>query len=130
MDEDLITNKNNTNYTDDVKVSYTFLQSIYGYSARITMIWEMIAKLFGIKEYQAMDYETVQNGPIMSWLVDRQIEWIRGEDVNFSEVYRALLTAGEFVSSEKRMFELGKIEEKLWAIYLLVSNPELDLKTI
>ena len=130
MDEDLITNKNNTNYTDDVKVSYTFLQSIYGYSARITMIWEMIAKLFGIKEYQAMDYETVQNGPIMSWLVDRQIEWIRGEDVNFSEVYRALLTAGEFVSSEKRMFELGKIEEKLGAIYLLVSNPELDLKTI
>ena len=31
---------------------------------------------------------------------------------------------------ESGMFELGKIEEKLWAIYLLVSNPELDLKTI
>ena len=59
--------------------------------------------------------------------MDRQIEWQKGEDVNLSEIYRALLVAGDFTSQERLMFETGSMEERIWAILLLITSPDLNI---
>lgn len=127
METDLITNKFNTNYTDIVKQTYLLLRDRYKYSARVSDIWKYLLEIYGKEEYDALDYEYVQNGTLTSWLIDRQIDWQNGEDVNFSEIYRALQTAGDLTGSEKLLFESGGIEERLWAIYLVVTAPELEI---
>lgn len=127
METDLITNKFNTNYTDIVKQTYLFLRDRYKYSARVSDIWRYLLEIYGKEEYDALDYEYVQNGTLTSWLIDRQVDWQNGEDVNFSEIYRALQAAGDLTGSEKLLFESGGIEERLWAIYLVVTAPELEI---
>ena len=127
MEEDLVVNKNMTNYPDTVVETYNYLKAIYGYNARMTIIWQLLANAFGLKEFDILDYYYVQNGAIMSWLIDQQIDWMHGKDVNMSEVYRAILQAGDFTSNEKLQFKVGNIEEKLWAIFLLITSPSLEL---
>lgn len=124
---DLIVNKNITDYPETTAITFNYLKALHGYEARISMIWKLLAEAFNKKEFDVLDYNFVENGHIISWLIDRQIEWQNGEDVNLSEVYRALLEAGEFTSQEKNMFEYGNIEERLWAIFLLITNPDLDI---
>ena len=124
---DFIVNKNITDYPEDTEITYNYLRTLYGYSARISMIWELLAKAFGKNEFDILDYNYVQNGPIISWLIDRQIDFQSGKDVNISEIYRALLEAGEFTMEEKHLFDIGNIEERIWGILLLITSPGLDI---
>ena len=125
---DFITNKFNTDYTDTCRFTYHFLWNRFGYNARITMFWEMLRVAVGKdEEFDILDYRQIQNGTFNSWLIDRQIEWQEGKDVNFSEIYRSFLIAGDFTGSEKLLFETCDIEERLWAMYLVVTSPGLQL---
>ena len=124
---DLITNKFNTDYPDITRSTYNLLWSKYGYNARITLFWDLLKTSVGDVEFELLDYKTIHNGEFMSWIIDRLIEWKNGEDVNFGEIYRAFLLAGEFTGSEKLKFEYCDIEERLWAIYLVVTSPGLIL---
>ena len=125
--KDLVVNKYNKDYPDITKTTYTYLLQFHKYTARVADIWQLLKESYDIKEFDALDYEQIQNGTLVSWLIDRQIDWQDGKDINFTEVYQALLTAGDFTSSEKKMFESSGIEERLWAIFLLITNPELTL---
>ena len=125
--QDLVVNKYNTDYPEITKTTYRFLQQFYKYTARISDIWKLVADSFDVSEFDALDFQDIQNGMLISWLIDRQVEWQEGKDVNFGEIYRAILTAGEFTGSERIMFESGGIEERLWAIFLLITDPELNL---
>jgi hypothetical protein len=92
------------------------------------MFWEMLRVAVGKdEEFDILDYKQIQNGTFHSWLIDRQIEWQEGKDVNFSEIYRSFLVAGDFTGSEKLLFETCDIEERLWAMYLVVTSPGLQL---
>lgn len=124
---DFIVNKNITDYPEDTIVTYKYLKALYGYNARISMIWELLASAFGKKEFDILDFNTIQNGHIISWLMDKQIEFMSGKDVNMSEIYRALLEAGEFTIEEKHLFSVGNIEERIWGIFLLIVFPDLDI---
>lgn len=124
---DLITNKFNTDYPDVTRSTYNLLWSKYGYSARITIFWDLLKTAVGDVEFELLDYKTIHNGEFMSWIIDRLIEWKNGEDVNFGEIYRAFLLAGEFTGTEKLKFEYCDVEERLWAIYLVVTSPGLIL---
>lgn len=121
--KDFWTNKKNTDYPETVRDTYNYLWKLFSYSARIPIFWDLLLAVIGKKEYDILDYRTLHNGEFMSWLIDRMIEWNEGKDVNFSEIYRAILTAGEFSGSEKLIFETCDIEERLWAIFLVVSCP-------
>jgi hypothetical protein len=90
-------------------------------------MFQLLAESFGLKNFEILDYRNIQNGPLVSWLMDRQIEWQKGEDVNLSEIYRALLVAGDFTSQERLMFETGSMEERIWAILLLITSPDLNI---
>ena len=81
-----------------------------------------------------LDPRVINNGVLDSYLMDRQVDWMSGKEINFNEIYNKILEVGEFSKTERDLFESGKIEERLWAIYLLVCNPGIDnlnkLKTI
>lgn len=125
--DDIITNKYNTDYPETTVMVYRYLLPNNQYSARISNMFQLLAESFGLKNFEILDYRNIQNGPLVSWLMDRQIEWQKGEDVNLSEIYRALLVAGDFTSQERLMFETGSMEERIWAILLLITSPDLNI---
>ena len=123
----LVKNKNDNDYTEIVKSVYHLLSNEFGYLARISDIWLLLARSFNIKEFELIDTRQYQNGQFESYLIDRLIDWKHGKDVNFSEITDAIKTVGDFTSLEKLMFEHGNIDERLWAIYLLIDSPELKI---
>lgn len=119
----LIKNKNCTDYTGIVISVYKILSLKYGYTVRISDIFQLLKDSFGIKDFEIFDPMYCNIGQFESYLINELIDWQKGLDVDFSDIYRAILTIGDFTESEKDMFRYGNIEERLWAIYLVVSNP-------
>lgn len=125
--KDFIRTINDTDFTQTVKYTYLKLIDKYRNVARITDIFTLLRGSLDIPEWILLDTREVQNGNFESYLIEKQQSWLRNEPINFTELYKALLTAGEFVISERRMFEQGNIEEILWAIFLVITKPDLEI---
>lgn len=125
--KDFIRTINDTDFTQTVKYTYLKLIDKYRNVTRITDIFTLLRESLDIPEWILLDTREVQNGNFESYLIEKQQSWLRNEPINFTELYKALLTAGEFVISERRMFEQGNIEEILWAIFLVITKPELEI---
>lgn len=123
----LIKNRYSNDYTEIVKSVYHLLSAEFGYLARITDIWNLIAKSFNIPELELIDTRQYQNGEFESYLVDRFIDWRNGKDVNFTDISDAVKLVGDFSESEKLMFLHGKLDERLWAIYLTILDPSMKI---
>lgn len=122
-----IKNKNDNDYTGVTKSVYHILADRFGYTARISDIWELLRYSFGVEEFELLNPRLYQNGMFESYLLDELIKWRNGEDVNFTDIYQAILTVGDFTGREKLMFDYGNIEERLWAIFLVICNPEMNI---
>lgn len=123
----LIKNNKDTDFTPTVEVTFELLRWKYGsYAARISNIFQMIKDVYDIDDFEILDPRVINNGELDSYLMDRQIDWMAGKDIDFEEVYNKILEVGDFTKSERDLFEGGKIEERLWAIYLAVCNPGID----
>jgi len=122
-----VKNKNNTDYTDTVKAVYNILSEKYKYMIRITLIFELLKDAFGFKEFDLLDPRLCNNNLLESYLIDRQLDWQSGKDVNFTEIYEVILKEGEFSNTEKLLFKTGNIEERLWAIFLAICSPGINL---
>lgn len=123
----LIKNRYSNDYTDIVKSVYHVLSKRFGYLARISDIWLLVATSFNIPKFELIDQTQYQNGEFESYLIDRFIEFRDGKDVNFKDISDAILVVGDFTGSEKLMFEHGKLDERLWAIYLVILDPEMKI---
>lgn len=122
----LVKNKNDKDFTEITKVVYNQLREKYGnYGARISDMFQLLKDAFGISEFELLNTKLINNGAFESYLMDRQVDWMQGKDIDFGDIYEAILTAGDFTKTERDLFEMGKVEERLWAIYLLICNPEL-----
>lgn len=131
----LIKSNKDIDFTPTTESTFNLLRWKYGaYAARISNIFQLLKDAFGIEEYEMLDPRVINNGVLDSYLMDRQVDWMSGKEINFNEIYNKILEVGEFSKTERDLFESGKIEERLWAIYLLVCNPGIDnlnkLKTI
>lgn len=122
-----VRNKYSTDYTDTVKAVYNILSEKYKYTIRITLIFELLKDAFGLKEFDLLDPRLCNNGLLESYLIDKQLDWQNGKEVNFSEISEIILKEGEFSGSEKLLFKTGNIEERLWAIFLAICSPEVNL---
>lgn len=123
----LVKNRNSNDYTEIVKSVYHLLSNEFGYLARISDIWLLLARSFNLPKFEILDTTQYQNGQLESYLIDRLIEWNNCKDVNFTDISDALKLVGDFTSDEKLMFEHGNIDERLWAIYLVISDPALKI---
>lgn len=123
----LITNKNNTEYTETVKSVFNSLRMKYkNYSARISDMFQLLKDSFGLDKFDILEEQNCNNGPFISYLIDKQIDWMNGKDVNFEEIYKSIIETGDFSEEEKDIFILGNIEERIWAIFLVVCSPEIE----
>ena len=122
----LIKNKADIDYTEVVKDTYSLVRSTLGYTARIINIWDILKLTLGINEFEILMPEMYNNASFESYLVNKQIDWMEGKDVDFHEIYEAVLTVGDFTSEEKRLMINRKLEEILWGIFLAICNPELN----
>lgn len=124
----MIKTKESKDYTPTVAVVYNLISKRYGYTARLTDIWDLLKTAFTVKEFDILEPTSSLNGPFQSYLIDEQIKWSNGEEIDFKDIADAILKAGDFTNAEKRMFSDGNIEERLWAIMLAVTNPELNIE--
>mgnify|MGYP003294618066 CR=1 FL=1 len=122
----LIKNKNSNDYTDTVRYVYYIISKKYGYTARISEIWELLRDSFGIKEFELLEPRLITNGSFESYLIDRVIDWQNGKEVNFTDIYKAILEVGDFTGTELLMFDSGNTEERLWGIFLSICTPGLE----
>lgn len=115
--------KKDEDFTGTVKAVYSLLSMKYGYTARISDMFLLLKEAFGLQEFELLDPRLCENGQFESYLIDRLIDWQAGKEIDFSDIYRAILEVGDFTGTEKEMFYTGDIEERLWAIYLVVCEP-------
>jgi len=123
----LIKNKYSNDYTETFKSVYHLLSIRFGYSAKITDIWVLLSNSFNLQKFELIDTTQYQNGEFESYLIDRLIDFRDGKDVNFSDISEAILIVGDFTGDEKLMFEHGNIDERLWAIYSVILDPEVKI---
>lgn len=124
----MIKSRKDTDYTDTVVETYRLLADKYSYTARISLIWQLLRDAFLVPEFEILDIRNYNNGIFEAELVDSFIDWKNNRDVDFSKIYKLILETGDFTRAEKLMFEEGNFEERLWAIYLAIDDPQLDLK--
>lgn len=110
-------------FTDITKATYKKLNAVYRESARMIYIYELLKVAYDIEDYTVFDPKMCNNGILESWLLDRQADWLSGKPVDFRKVYEVIIKSGDFTETEKRLFELGHIEERLWAVFLAVCDP-------
>lgn len=118
---------NDTDFTDIVRSVYKLLSEKYGYTARISDIFILLRDAFDLKEFLLLDFNNIRSIEFESWLVDIFIDWKNGRNVDFVQVYNAILEAGEFSINEKNLFISGLVEERLWAIFLVIADPNINM---
>lgn len=125
----MIKTKYSKDYTPTVISACTILSNNWRMNLRISDIWTLLKDVFLIEEFELLDPRVIMNGPLQSYLIEEQIKWMDGKEVDFHDIAEALMTAGDFTSFEKMLFADGKIEERLWAIMLMITGT-IDLNLI
>jgi hypothetical protein len=118
---------NDVDYTDTTRSSYKIISHKFGYSARITEFWTMLPMVYGKQEFEILDLRTPGIIEFESYLLNELINWKKGLSVDFDYMEKRILDFGEFTGLEKLMFSSGDMQERLWAIFLCLSNPEMNL---
>lgn len=119
----MIKNKESNDFSSSAALVCNLIVEKYGYTARITRIWELLQDALAIQEFELLDYREVKP-EFESYLIDRLIDWNTGKDVDFSLIKEAILLAGEFTGKEILLLRQDDIEDRLWGIFLAISNPE------
>jgi len=107
----------------ETKVSFNILKTKYGYTGRMTSFIRFLEDVFGIKEFEFFDTYTWNKEEFLSYLLDKQINYQKGETLDMAQLHKDILTAYEFTRKEKRMFIEENIEKRLWGIFIYLDNP-------
>lgn len=123
--KEFIVNRN-TELTDTVKIYYSALRKFYGQNGRITDLIQMLERLSNNK-FELFDPRTWNTSQFSSYLMDLQIKFQNGEDLDMVVLHDDILKVYEFTIAEKKSFIDEIIEEKIWAIFKYVVDPKLEL---
>lgn len=121
--QNMLVNKNRTDYTTPAILMNNEIVKRFGYTARITRIWEFLTVALLIPKFEILDLNSI-SPDFESYIIDRYIDWSNGKDVNLKDIQDAILVAGDFTKNEKILIENPEMEDKLWGIFLAVSNPD------
>ena len=110
------------------RATYVTIRDKWGYSARISFLMEMIRFSYGISECDIFDPREINNSLLESKMMDFYIDFINNRSINFLEVWNEIKKECQFSSREIDLIESGNIDERLWAIFNVLSNPNLEIK--
>lgn len=115
--------KNSRDYPLSTIFTYERLNKAYGQNARVSDIFNLWKLAYELEEFDLLDLKQIQAHEFLSYFMDKIIEWNQGKEVDLLGLYKDLLEAGEFSLSERRLFELGEPENKMWAVILAITDP-------
>lgn len=114
-----------------VQLYYKELKKKYGvYGARITDIIQMLEVLQGNQKFELFDANTWNSGQFSSYLMDQQIKFMAGEELDMVIFHDDILKVYQWTKEEKKRFDDEIIEEKIWAIFKFVIDPSLVFDNI
>lgn len=117
-------------FSGTVKSVYKLLRHKYGYTIRISNYWTLLSDSLGIEKFELLDFKALMNGEFETYLINNQIRWSKGEPVDLGDIVKKTLEIGDFTRTEKEYFESGEVEDRIWAIYLAICNPELESEIV
>ena len=112
----LIKDRFNKEWTNDCKVAFNTARD-FGITS-ISRLIEVIAVTFSVKDWDYYDPKSMMNGEFDSYLLDKLGDFFYDKEVDFEEVKEKILEYGDFSIAEKSMFKPGKLEERIWGIFL------------
>lgn len=110
----------------EAKYSFNVLKSKYGYTGRMSEFVQYLRDIFGIKDFEFFDTYTWNKAEFLSYLLDRQIQYQKGDTLDMAQLHKDILTAYDFTRKEKRMFIEESIEKRLWGVFIYLDNPGLE----
>ena len=123
------------NDIEDISSSADIIFRLLSYSyngmpARISDFWTILFKTFNIKDPKDyIDYWDQKTIFFDSYLIDVYSKWLRNEEVDFSELQEKVLSNIESSSARIEFTNPGDFQDRLWAIFLFLSDPNLNYKT-
>lgn len=121
--EHFIKTKFDKDYSFITRATYFQMIHKFGSMARISGLMDMVKFTYDIDEWLLYDPKDLQSAGFTSYLIDKMIDYKAGKPIDFTEIYESILNSGDFVESERRLFEIGNLEERLWAIFLAIDDP-------
>ena len=119
------------NISSTTDIVYKLLTYSYkGVPTRISDFWLMLFKTFGIKDPKDyIDYWDVKTVNFESYLIDTYKKWLGNEEVDFEELQERTLSVIESSYARLNLINSGDFQDRLWAIFLFLSDPNLNYKT-
>lgn len=119
--------KDLSNLTETFKGTYIRIRDRWGYTARISSLLEMIQYSYGLSEWELIELRDVNNGDMESEWMDSLIAYRKGEEIDFGDVWEKIKNRLTFSTRELNLIETGGIDERLWAIYTLLTDQTLPI---
>lgn len=117
--------KNDTDFTDFMKVLYSSLISRYGGRLVITRFFEYLRVSIDQTEWDLLDGgRTIQDPFFMSHLIDLAIDFKNNLAVDFNKLADEILDLNQFSASELNLLGIN-FSERLWTIFLAIENPKI-----
>lgn len=107
----------------ETRFCFNLLKNKYGYTGRISNFPLFLRDIFDIKEFEFFDPRTWNGAEFLSYLMDQQIAYQNGKEVDMAQLHQDILKVFDFNRKEKRMFIEESLEKRLWAIFIFLDNP-------
>ena len=119
--------KKDRDFSDITRMTYKVLNYKFGYAARIMDILNLIKESYGLKEFKILDFNNPDLRNFETYVIDQYIDWVKEKEIDFDNIEKAILSIGDFTEMEKLLLQSGDLQDRLWAIFLCLSDPNLEI---
>lgn len=125
--EAIIKSRNETDYPEDVVKAYLEIVEKMNYRATVSNFMEMVKLTVNEgKDWELLDTTQSRNIQFESFLIDCIQNFSNGKDINFTEIVERLKAYATFTNREEYTLFENKIENKIWAIFLVLANVNIN----
>ena len=127
--EYLIKTKLDTQYPDDVVKAYSDIVEKLNYRATVSNFIEIVKLVVNDgKDWELFDYNISNNIQFESFLIECITNFKDGKAINFTEIVERLKSYAMFTNREEYTLFENRVEYKIWAIFLVLANININLK--
>ena len=115
----------NTKDSDIPKITkecFNTLKDRFGHNIKITDLPDLL-RTVSSQKLEGIDYTTDWTPMFVSYLIDLQRSFMSGCNIDMVVFHQDIIKIFHPTKLEKQYLVDEKIEERLWAIFLAVSNP-------
>lgn len=116
------------NLSDSFRATYIMVRDKWKYTARISELISMLKYCYSIEDFELVEIHNINHGEFESWMMDKLIEYKQGHEIDFGEVWEKIKSTYPLTKSELTHIETGAVDERLWAIFTILTNPNLDIQ--